>query len=332
MRSVVLGGAGFIGAHLTARLLADGRDVTVVDDFSRGVHDGTMDRLRADGAHVVSGDLTRADVWSELGQDVDEVYHLVAVVGVRNVETDPLRCLRVNTLTTMRLVEWVPPGARVFFSSTSEVYAGGVTSGLVPVPTAEDALVVVPDPTAPRTAYAISKLWGEAAVAHAATARGFSWVTGRFHNVYGPRMGMDHVVPEMLARAAGGETPFRVWGADQTRAFCYVDDAVEAVVRLMSTAAAGGQTVHIGTPRETRVVDLASVVLAAVGVDPPMQPLPGPHGSVSRRCPDVSLLHRLTGHAPVVDLHEGVARTWRWYSTAGTTGPERPLVTLSPTA
>ncbi|MFK5646071.1 NAD-dependent epimerase/dehydratase family protein [Ornithinimicrobium sp. LYQ121] len=333
MRSVVLGGAGFIGAHLARRLLAEGRQVTVVDDFSRGARDATLDELRAGGADVVSADLTRVESWASLGQDWDEVYHLVAVVGVRNVERDPLRCLRVNTVTALHLIDWVPPAARVFYASTSEVYAGGVESGLVAVPTAEDALVAVPHPTAPRAAYAVSKLWGEAALAHAGAARGFAWVTGRFHNVYGPRMGMDHVVPEMLSRAGGGESPFRVWGAGQTRAFCYVDDAVEAVLRLMGTPTATGRTVHIGTDVETSITDLAGLVLETVGVHPPLQPLPAPEGSVSRRCPDITLLRSLTGYAPAVGLDEGVLRTWRWYSDSDAAAPPpRPIATLAPTA
>lgn len=329
MRSVVLGGAGFIGAHLARRLLAEGRQVTVVDDFSRGVRDGAVAMLESAGARVISADLTRAEDWAGLGQDWDEVYHLAAVVGVRNVERDPLRCMRVNTLSTLHLVDWLPPRARVFYSSTSEVYADGVDLGLVSVPTDETALVAVGRPTAPRSAYAVSKLWGEALLAHAGSARGLAWVTGRFHNVYGPRMGMDHVVPEMLARAAGGESPFRVWGTDQTRAFCFVDDAVEAVVRLMETPGAAGRTVHIGTAVETPILDLAALVLDIVGVAQPIQPLPAPAGSVTRRCPDISLLRSLTGYEPAVDLAGGVRRTWCWYAAAEAADEERPLVTVS---
>lgn len=327
MRSLVLGGAGFIGTHLTRRLLAEGRDVTLVDDFSRGAHDGTVEELHRFGAAVVHADLTRCQSWTALGQEWDEVYHLVAVVGVRNVERDPQHCLKVNTVTTAHLVEWLPPWAKVFYSSTSEVYAGGVAPGLVPVPTPEDVPVVVERPTAARAAYAVSKLWGESAIAHAGALRGFTWVTGRFHNVYGPRMGMDHVVPEMLARAAAGEEPFRVWGAEQTRAFCYVDDAVEAVLRLMDEPAASGQTVHVGTDVETGITDLAHLVLDIVGTRARLQPLPAPEGSVARRCPDISRLRALTGYAPCVTLQEGVARTWAWYARPATLRPGPPPAT-----
>lgn len=316
MRSLILGGAGFIGMHLSRRLLAEGHWVTVVDDFSRGRRDDALDQLCDAGAHVIQGDLTQDLVWSRLGDGWDEVYLLAAVVGVRNVEDDPLRCLTVNTGVVQHLIDWVAPGTLVFFSSTSEIYAGGVDTGLVAVPTAESVPVLLGDLTAPRAAYALSKAWGEAAVIHASTARRFPAVVGRFHNVYGPRMGMAHVIPEMLHRAGAGESPFRVWGADQTRAFCYVDDAVEAVVRLMRTQWAQGRTVHIGTPTQTLIADLARLVLDTVGIQVPLRPLPPPAGSVGRRCPDVSLLEHLTGFRSTVALEDGVARTWRWYAEA----------------
>src|ERR671934_267969 len=115
--------------------------------------------------------------------------------------------------------------------------------GLAPVPTGEDVPLVIEDAGAPRAAYAISKIAGEAAVRHAGRARGLRWVIGRFHNVYGPRMGADHVIPELSLRALSGEDPFRVWGAEQYRAFCYVDDAVEAMLRLMDCPDAAGEIV-----------------------------------------------------------------------------------------
>lgn len=319
-RALVLGGAGFIGLHLVERLVADGRRVVVVDDFSRGRNDQRVAALRDSPlVEIVSADLTAPEAWSALPRDVNEVYLLAAVVGVRNVEADPARVLRVNTLVVSHLLDWLTPGRRVFFSSTSEVYAGGVDAGIVPVPTAEDVAVMIADVTSPRLAYAISKLAGEAMLLHGAPARGCATVVGRFHNVYGPRMGADHVIPEMALRALRGEDPFRVWGADQYRAFCHVDDAVEAVLRLMATPAAEGQIVHIGNDSEqTNIADLAKIVLRLAGVTPTVQPLPAPSRSVHRRCPDLTRLRRLTGFEPTVPLEEGVRRTFEWYRTAST--------------
>jgi UDP-glucose 4-epimerase/UDP-glucuronate decarboxylase len=230
------------------------------------------------------------------------------------VETDPARTVRVNALTALYAMDWLRRGERVFFASTSEVYAGGVDAGIAVVPTAEDVPVMVADVTAPRFAYAISKLLGEAGFLHAARARGFEAVVGRFHNVYGPRMGADHVVPEMALRAMGGEDPFVVKGADQFRAFCYVDDAVDAMLRLMATPGAAGRIVHIGDDTgETNIADLAKLVFRLTGTAATLEPAPAPPGSVTRRCPDLTTLRALTGYEPTVGLEEGVRRTIAWY-------------------
>ncbi|MEV0717869.1 NAD-dependent epimerase/dehydratase family protein [Asanoa sp. NPDC050611] len=315
MNVLLLGGAGFIGLHLARRLLADGHRVTIVDDFSRGRDDQELDAVRAQpGASIRSADLTDPAAWAALPHGWDQIYVLAAVVGVRNVERDPYRTIRVNALVALHALDWLQPGEKVFFSSTSEVYAGGVDAGIVPVPTTEDVPVMVRDVTAPRFAYAISKLLGEAGFLHAARDKGFAAVVGRFHNVYGPRMGADHVIPEMAMRSFAGEDPFRVWGADQFRAFCYVDDAVDAMLRLMATPAAFGQIVHIGDDtQETNIADLAKLVLRLTSGEAALEPVPAPPGSVARRRPDLGLLRSLTGFAPSVDLEEGVRRTIAWY-------------------
>jgi UDP-glucose 4-epimerase/UDP-glucuronate decarboxylase len=315
MRALVLGGAGFIGLHLVRRLAADGHAVRVVDDFSRGRDDRDLAAVCAHPAvEVRASDLTREATWAALPRDCDHVYLLAAVVGVRNVAADPARVVRVNARVALNLMDWVTPAHTVFFSSTSEVYAGAVDAGIAAVPTGEDVPAVVADVTAPRSAYATSKLLGEAAVLHGARATGCPAVVGRFHNVYGPRMGADHVVPEMSLRAMSGEDPFRVPGADQYRAFCHVDDAVEAMVRLMDAPAAAGEIVHIGNDAEqTNITDLAKLVLRIAGSDAAVRPEPAPAGSVHRRCPDLGRLRRLTGYEPAIGLEEGVSRTFAWY-------------------
>jgi len=317
MNILILGGAGFIGLHLARRLVADHHAVTIVDDFSRGNRDHDLAELRRHPlVTVMSADLTSAQEWTALPHGWHQIYLLAAVVGVRNVEKDPARVVRVNTLTALYLLDWVTDeDGTIFFASTSEVYAGGVDAGIVSAPTAEDVPIMITDVGAPRSSYAISKLLGEAAFLHGVRAKGISAVIGRFHNVYGPRMGADHVIPEMLLRALCGQDPFIVWGGDQYRAFCYVDDAVEAILRLMSTPEASGQIVHIGDDTEpTKIDDLACLVLAVCGARPSIERRPAPAGSVAKRCPDLAKLRRLTGYEPKVPLDEGVRRTKVWYS------------------
>lgn len=315
-RILILGGAGFIGHHLAARLAGDGHALTLVDDLSRGRADAALEALRARGRVVFQqADLTRPGVLDGLARDWEQVYMLAAVVGVRNVERDPARVIRVNTLALLNVLAWLPGrGETLFFSSTSETYAGGVSNGTVPVPTPEDVPLSVPDPAGPRWAYAASKILGEAAVLHEARARGLRVVVARFHNVYGPRMGADHVIPELSLRALRREDPFRLYGAEQRRAFCHVTDAVEAMTRLMTAEAAWGRVVNIGNDaEETRIGDLARMVLDAAGFAPTIEPVPAPAGSVERRCPDLTRLRALTGFQPKMGLAAGVRDTFDWY-------------------
>ncbi len=315
MKALILGGAGFIGLHLARRLLDAGHQVDIVDDFSRGRDDPDLAAL---AAPVFSADLTDPTAFAALPTDADHVYLLAAVVGVRNVERDPERVIRVNTLAVLNTLAWLQPHQKLFFASTSETYAGGVTRGVVPVPTPEDVPLLVEDIAAPRFAYGVSKMLGEAAVVHSARAKGFPAVIGRFHNVYGPRMGADHVIPELCLRAIRREDPFRVYGSDQFRAFCHVDDAVDAMVRLMAADDAAGRIVHIGNDSvETNIGELTELVLKIAGHDPALDRVPAPHGSVRRRCPDLTALRALTGFEPTVSLEDGVRRTFGWYRQHG---------------
>ncbi|MFC0107507.1 NAD-dependent epimerase/dehydratase family protein [Kibdelosporangium aridum] len=311
MKALVLGGAGFIGLHLTRRLLASGYSVTIVDDFSRGKEDPELAALDVDVLHA---DLTDPAAYQDIPHGWDQVYMLAAVVGVRNVESDPARVIRINTLVVLNLLDWIQPGTKLFFASTSEAYADGVSAGVVEVPTPETVPLMISDITAPRFAYGASKLLGEAAVVHTGRARGIPFVVGRFHNVYGPRMGADHVIPELSLRAMRREDPFKVYGTDQFRAFCHVDDATDAMLRLMTTDAAMGEIVHIGNDtEETNIGDLTKLVLRVADFDPVLDPAPAPAGSVARRCPDLAKLRKLTGFEPTVSLEEGVQRTFDWY-------------------
>ena len=316
-RVLILGGAGFIGYHLARRLSDEGAHaITLVDDLSRGRMDEDLAALLArPGLQLVQADLTDPGAWARLDRAWDQVYMLVAVVGVRHAESDPLRVIRVNTRTVLNLVEWLTPAAGiVFFASTSEAYAGAVSGGTLAVPTPEDVPLSIGAIENPRFAYAASKILGEAAVIHVAGARRVPYVIGRFHNVYGPRMGVDHVIPELSLRALAREDPFKVYGPEQRRAFCHVADAIEAMTRLMTARGASGWIVNIGNDaEETSIERLLGLVLRTAGWAPTIERLPAPAGSVPRRCPDISRLRALTGFAPKIDLESGVRQTFEWY-------------------
>lgn len=312
---LILGGAGFIGFHLSRKLADQGHQIVIVDDFSRGQSDPELKALmNRPNVSLIQADLTNPASYEKLPTDCDHVYMLAAIVGVRNVEKDPFKVVRVNTLVVMNLLDWIPAGCKLFFASTSEAYAGAFMAGIAQIPTAEDVPLVIQDVTSARFTYGASKLLGEVAVIHAAKAKGFRYVVGRFHNVYGPRMGADHVVPELSIRAMRRENPFKVFGSDQFRAFCYIDDATEAMALLMDSPAADNQIVHIGNDtEETNIGDLTELVLKVANFHPTLDRQPAPEGAVTRRCPNISKLRRLTGFEPKVSLEDGVRQTFNWY-------------------
>lgn len=320
---VVLGAAGFIGLRLVQRLLADADTARLIacDNLDRGRMDDEATTVFADPrVRFVQADLTDPAAFdavdAALGGPADEAYLLAAVVGVGNVERDPARVMRVNTRAALNTLEWMgrSRSRRLFFASTSEVYAGAVDLGMAAIPTGEDTPVVVREIGQPRMAYAVSKLWGEAAAFHLAAADGFDVVVGRFHNVYGPRMGYDHVIPQLATRIFNGEQPLRVMSPEQTRAFCHVDDAVRGTVDALRCAEATGRVVHIGNDREEVTIgDLAARLLRLHGASEEIEALPAPAGSVHRRCPDISLLRSLTGFEPQVSLDAGLHETVAWY-------------------
>lgn len=320
-RVLITGGAGFVGLHLARRLLADGAEVTLLDDFSRGRSDADLLTLqaRADGGcrtlKLVVHDLTKPVPPGLLDGSYDSVYHLAAVVGVRTAGEHPAQVLNVNLRAAINVLDWCRasrPGA-VFLSSTSEVMDGAARLGLASFPVPEDVPFALPDPTLPRASYALSKVAAERLFAQRADE--FRVRIGRYHNIYGPRMGDDHVIPQFIGRALARTDPFPLYGAYQSRAFCYIEDAVAATVSLTRLPGAEPLIANIGNDREEIRIDrVAERVLRLAGYRPELSVFDPPPGSPERRLPDLRTLRWLTGYEPAIGLDEGLRRTFDWYA------------------
>jgi nucleoside-diphosphate-sugar epimerase len=231
--------------------------------------------------------------------------------------TIPDQVLRVGVLGTLNILEWLKDNkkTKILFSSSSETYAGSLAlmGEEFPIPTPEDIPLVIDDVANPRWSYAAGKMVSEVALNCYAKAHGmnnFSII--RYHNVYGPRMGFKHVIPQMLERVANKEAPFKIYGADESRAFCYVDDAVKATQLVMESEQANGQIVHIGKNEEITINELAEQLLKISGHNVETAVQPSFEGSVKRRCPDVSMLAEL-GFEASVTLEEGLTNCFEWY-------------------
>jgi UDP-glucose 4-epimerase len=306
VKVLVTGGRGFIGARLVVDLLVQGADVRVLDDRSRG---GAELPAEVD---ALDGDVRDPEVVRTACRGVDAVAHLAAVQGTRNFYEIPDAVLDVNLRGVLNVAQAcaVEGVRRLVFSSSSEVY--GIPSEF---PTPESAPLVVPDPTNPRWSYAASKIAGELVVTHTARRHGFECVILRYHNVYGPAMGWDHVVPQFISRLIRDEE-FTVQGdGSQRRAFCYVDDAVAPTTAALTADAAANGIFNVGNPAEEHSInDLIAVLERVTGRTIRPRYVPFEQAGTERRLPDVSRAERALGLSPGITLEEGLRRTYDWYA------------------
>lgn len=313
---LILGGAGFVGSNLAKFLLRNRSvDLTLADySFTRDAsYYFSEEEMRT--IKFIRGDFTSPSAFDVLDQDFDYVYMLASVVGVNNTLDHPEQVIRVNTSLIFNCLEWLKTTSvkRVLFTSTSETYSGTTEVLEYPIPTDEKVPLTIRDVSDPRFTYAITKILGESAFLNYAKKFDFDATIVRFHNAFGPDMGFKHVIPHLVERFLNGESPFRMYGHDQTRAFSYIDDTVEGTVLAMECKEAAGEVIHIGSSDEISIEQLIRSVGDMMGFVGEYVEAPTYPGSVSRRCPDISKAKSLLGYNPKVNWRDGLCTTVEWY-------------------
>ncbi|MBO6576988.1 MAG: NAD(P)-dependent oxidoreductase [Rhodothermales bacterium] len=312
---LITGGAGFIGYHLARHLLETGHEVELLDDFSRGVRDDALVALfEHPGLSLRSANLLTQDM-DDLPADYSAIVHLAAMIGVAHVMRRPYRVLTDNVRmldAALAIGHRQNDLDRFLFASTSEIYAGTLRSIGMTIPTPESTSLVLPPLTEARTSYMLSKAYGEAMCFQS----GLPCTVFRPHNVYGPRMGLSHVIPELHRKTrdlpVGGV--LEVASPEHRRTFCYVEDAARQIAAML-TGDVVGESLNLGQPGpEIPMRKLAKTLLRAIGrSDVEVRGLPDTPGSPTRRCPDMSRTFDRLGLAPGVSLEEGLRRTTSWY-------------------
>jgi len=315
---LVLGGGGFIGRNITEYLFnRNDCNITAVDLNKGSNWDKLLNnKSRPEQFKYVVDDFANIDAFNKLDQRFDEIYMLAAVVGVNRTLKFPHEVIRNNTLLTMTTLEWISknPIKRLLFASSSENYAG--TSDLydAKIPTSETVPLCISDINHPRWTYAVTKMHGESAFIHSAKAYGYDCTVVRYQNIIGPEMGFGHAVPHIIERFMKKEvSPFKIYGHDQTRAFCYIDDAVLGTIGAMESKNAIGQIYHIGKQDEINMAQLTKYIGKQLNYKGEYIAAETYPGSVARRCPNINKAINDFGYSPVTDWKTAVQLTISWY-------------------
>ncbi|MCS4150710.1 NAD-dependent epimerase/dehydratase family protein [Salinibacter ruber] len=310
MKALVTGGLGFIGSHLSRKLVAGGHDVTVFDNESRG-STGRLEEV-SHGVNFVRGDIRSKEALKEVKEEFDVIFHLAAVNGTKAFYERPAQVLDVNVTGTKNVVELAREMDvdRLVFTSSSEVY--GFPREF---PTPESHPLQIMDNRNPRYSYAGSKILGEQYVIHGAEKENFEYTIVRPHNLYGPDMGYDHVIPEFIERLVR-EKKFTIYGdGSQTRSFCYISDAVDAITTSATQSEASDEIYNVGTQKEVTINELATKLFEVAGYHPEVTHIESKEleGSPDRRQPDVSKAKEHLNYVPTVSLRDGLRRTFDAY-------------------
>ena len=307
-RILVTGGSGFIGSHLCRRLLAQGHDVLVADNFYSSSRHNVADLLSEPRF-----ELMRHDVTFPLYVEVDQIYHLACPASPVYYQRDPVQTTKTcvhGSINMLGLAKRL--GARILLSSTSEVYGDPAVH-----PQAESYWGNV-NPIGVRSCYDEGKRCAETLFFDYYRQHQLPVKVARIFNTYGPNMLPDdgRVVSSFIVQALRGE-PLTVFGdGSQTRSFCYVDDMVEGLIALMNSPPEVTGPVNLGNPGEFTMLELAKKVLALTGSHSPVEHHPLPADDPVRRRPDITRARELLGWEPTVPLEEGLVPTVEYFRRA----------------
>lgn len=306
-RAIVAGGAGFLGVHLCRRLIDNGYDVLVLDNLDTGRLSNLRPLLSSQHLQFV-----KHDVMQPYDAPAELIFNLACCASPVHYQAQPVHTLQTCLEGSLNLLELARRnGACIFQASTSEVYGEPETH-----PQSEAYRGAV-NPTGPRACYDEGKRCAETLFFDYRRLYGVNIKVARIFNTYGPHMREDdgRVVSNLIVQALR-QQPMTIHGdGSQTRSFCYVDDLIEGILRLVASPEDFSGPVNLGNQQEVTVLELAKRILALTGSRSRLVRKPMPIDDPTRRCPDISLARQQLGWEPKVPLDEGLRRTIAWFAS-----------------
>ena len=313
---LVVGGGGFIGRNITEFLVKRGGCYVVSADIKKGTNWDILSEQDLKNFCSITDDFTDPKAFKTLDNDFDEIYMLAAIVGVNRTLKNPYEVIRTNTKLTSNVLDWIAdnPVKKVLFSSSSENYAATTDLFDSQIPTDENVPLCIGEITHPRWTYAITKIHGESAFIHSAKKLNYEYRIVRYQNIIGPEMGFGHAIPHIVERFVNKiDNPIKIYGHDQTRAFCYIDDAVRGTVGAMESTDQSNNIYHIGNDKEITMEELTKFIGSILGYEGSYENAMTYPGSVSRRCPDILKALSNFGYKPEIQWKDAVIKTVNWY-------------------
>jgi UDP-glucuronate decarboxylase len=313
-RILVTGGAGFLGSHLCSRLVREGHQVLCVDNYFTGSRANCGPLLQN-----ASFEIIRHDITFPLYVEVDEIYNLACPASPIHYQHDPVQTTKTSVLGAINMLGLAKRlRARILQSSTSEVYGD---PDVHPQPEDYRGKVNV---SGPRACYDEGKRCAETLFFDYQRQHHLNIRVARIFNTYGPRMHPEdgRVVSNFIMQALRNE-PLTIYGdGNQTRSFCYVDDLIEGLIRLMNVDGAMSTPVNLGNPVEVTILALAEKIIALTGSNSPIRRLPLPQDDPKQRCPDITRAREALKWRPKVGLEDGLRRTIAYFETMLLGDPE----------
>jgi UDP-glucuronate decarboxylase len=304
-RILVTGGSGFLGASLCERLVQAGHEVICLDNLLTSSVDNIEHLLGSGNFKFIEHDVTEP-----IRLEVDEIYNLACPASPMHYQANPIKTMKTSVLGMIHILGMAKRcGARVLQASTSEIYGD---PDVHPQPESYRGLV---NTLGPRACYDEGKRAAEALCSDYRRSHDVEVRIARIFNTYGPGMATNdgRVVSNFVLQTLRGE-PVTVYGdGSQTRSFCYRDDLIEGLVRLMALDGEEPRPVNLGNPEECSMLDLVQAVARACGREATVTYQPIPNDDPKQRCPDITRARELLNWSPAVSLREGLQRTVSWF-------------------